>query len=130
MLRAMKTEREGLFKRALNRLTSSADALEAEELQEDVRESGVDPIRSCADRQRVKLRGTLRTVTLQPRAGSPALEAELYDGSGTVTLVWLGRRRIMGVEPGRGIVVSGCVGIQDDRRIMYNPRYELKPMGE
>ena len=48
--------------------------------------------------------GTLRTVTLRPRAGVPALVAELYDGSGTINLVWLGRRQIPGIEPGRAVI--------------------------
>ena len=56
------------------------------------------------------LQGTLRTVTLRPRGGVPALEAELYDGSGTIVLVWLGRRRITGIEPGRSIQVIGRLG--------------------
>jgi hypothetical protein len=56
----------------------------------------------------------------------PALEAELWDGSGLITLVWLGRRRIAGIEPGRSVKVTGRVGAQDKLRVMFNPRYELK----
>jgi hypothetical protein len=65
-------------------------------------------------------------VTLRPRGGVPALEAELYDGSGVITLVWLGRRRIAGIEPGRCLRVEGRVGLHAGQRIMFNPRYELK----
>ena len=72
------------------------------------------------------LHGTLRTVTLRPRGGVPALEAELYDGSGILTLVWLGRRRIAGIEPGRNLRVEGRIGRMDGARVMFNPRYELK----
>ncbi len=122
--------RGGLWRRAFSRLTSSQDAIEAAELQEDVRESGYDPIQGCADREEVRLCGTLRTVTLRPRGGVPALEAELYDGSGAVALVWLGRRRIAGIEPGRGLVAEGRIAVHDDRRIMYNPRYQLRPQGD
>ena len=42
-----------------------------------------------------------------------------------VTLVWLGRRRIAGIDPGRSMRVRGRVGRQDGVRIVYNPRYEL-----
>ena len=69
----------------------------------------------------------LRTVTLRPRGGVPALEAELDDGSGVITVVWLGRRRITGVDPGRSVTVAGCIGRQGDVPIMFNPRYELRP---
>ena len=82
-------------------------------------------IRDAPDREMVTLRGTLRSVTLRPRGGVPALEAELYDGSGVITLVWLGRRRIAGIEPGRPIQVQGRIGLHDGVRTLYNPRYEL-----
>ena len=75
----------------------------------------------------MSLRGTLRTVTLRPRGGVPALEADLDDGSGVVTVLWLGRRRIAGITPGRAIQVSGRIGVHEGHRIMFNPRYELMP---
>ncbi|MCX6401252.1 MAG: OB-fold nucleic acid binding domain-containing protein [Propionibacteriales bacterium] len=86
---------------------------------------GVLCIGDAPDREKVRLRGTLRTVTLRPRGGVPALEAELYDGTGIVTVIWLGRRRIAGIGPGRSVEVSGRVSTQDGSRILYNPRYEL-----
>ena len=89
--------------------------------------SGATPIADAPDRERVKLRGALRTVTLRPRAGVPVLEAELNDGTGVITVVWLGRRRIAGIEPGRAIEVEGRIGAHEGARVMYNPRYELLP---
>ena len=83
-------------------------------------------IADAPDRERVHLQGTLRTVTLRPRGGVPALEAELFDGSGVILLVWLGRRRITGISPGRSIAVEGRIGVHDKHRVMFNPRYELK----
>ena len=88
--------------------------------------SGAISIGEAPDRERVTLRGSLRTVTLRPRAGVPALEAELNDGSGVITIVWLGRRRIAGIEPGRAIEVQGRIGRQQHARVMFNPRYELR----
>ena len=117
--------RENLVQRALRRFTSSNAELESEELQRRVREDGAVPIRNCEDRQQVSLTGTVATVTINPRAGHPALEVELRDGSGGVTLVWLGRRRIAGIDPGRTIKVAGRISCHDGRRLMYNPRYEL-----
>lgn len=111
----------------IHRLTASCDELEAQELQEGASSQGGTPIGRCGDREQVTLCGTLRTVTLRPRAGVPALEAELYDGSGTVSIVWLGRRQIAGVEPGRGIRVHGRIALHEGRSVMFNPRYELRP---
>lgn len=90
-------------------------------------QAGIDRIGDAADRERVRLRGTLRTVTLRPRGGVPALEAELYDGTGSITVIWLGRRQISGVVPGRSLEIQGRIGRHDGQRIMYNPRYELMP---
>jgi hypothetical protein len=83
------------------------------------------PIAEAPDRAPVTICGTLRTVTLRPRGGVPVLEAELDDGSGAITLIWLGRRRIAGVAPGRSMTVRGRLGVYDRLRVMYNPRYEL-----
>ncbi|RJL34246.1 OB-fold nucleic acid binding domain-containing protein [Bailinhaonella thermotolerans] len=111
------------------RLTTSQDDLEAEELQEDTDRAGATPIAACGGRRRACVAGTLRTVTLRPRGGAPALEAELYDGSDVVELVWLGRRKIAGIEPGRMLTAEGLVSVQDGRKVMFNPRYELRPAG-
>jgi hypothetical protein len=110
----------------MSRITSSYEELEAEELLQDTQEVGGTPISECPDRDRVTVSGTLRTVTLRPRAGVPALEAELYDGTGTITVLWLGRRRIAGIFPGRTIKVTGRIGVHGGARVIYNPRYELR----
>ena len=117
--------KENMLQRALRRITSSNAELESEELQRNVREEGSVPIQTCEDRQRVQLTGTVSTVTITPRAGHPALEVELRDGSGAVTLVWLGRRQIPGIDCGRTIKVWGRISCHDSRRLIYNPRYEL-----
>ena len=115
----------GRMRAGLSRWASS-DENEARELQDDVVTEGCCHVVDADDRSRVELRGSLRTVTLRPRGGVPALEAELYDGTATVTLIWLGRRRIAGIEPGRQIVVTGRLGSQETVRVMFNPRYELR----
>jgi hypothetical protein len=117
--------RENMLQRALRRFTSSNAELESEELQRNVRDEGAIPIAKCEDRQRVQLTGTVSTVTFNPRAGHPALEVELRDGSGAVTLVWLGRRQIPGIDCGRTLKVSGRISCHEGRRLIYNPRYEL-----
>jgi hypothetical protein len=56
--------------------------------------------------------------------GPLVLRAEL-GGVDTVTLVWLGRSRISGIEPGRVLAAEGMLSQQGGRKIMYNPRYDL-----
>lgn len=117
------------LRRTIGKWASPADQ-EQHHLQREYARSHKDgcvAISEAPDRQVVKLRGSLQTVTLRPRAGVPALEAELNDGSGAIVVVWLGRRRIAGIDPGRAIEVQGRIGEHDGTRVMYNPRYELIP---
>ncbi|MEO6511224.1 MAG: OB-fold nucleic acid binding domain-containing protein [Nocardioides sp.] len=109
----------------MSRWANSSDQ-HARELRQAVQDSGMVSIDDAPDRTRVHLSGTLRTVTLRPRGGVPALEAELFDGSGAITIIWLGRRQISGIGPGRQIEVEGRIGVQEGVRVMYNPRYELR----
>ncbi len=106
---------------------ANQDRVEAQELHKDTVRAGLVTIKDAPDRQRVVVQGTLKTVTLRPRGGVPALEAELYDGTGSINVVWLGRRRIGGISPGRTIRIEGRIGVQDGVRVMYNPRYDLRP---
>jgi hypothetical protein len=106
---------------------ASTDDQEARDLRSAYEAKDVQSIGEAPDREMVRLRGTLRTVTLRPRGGVPALEAELFDGTGTITIVWLGRRHIVGIAPGRSLQVQGRIGVHDGVRTIYNPRYELIP---
>lgn len=117
----------GVLKRTVTRLASSAKEHEAAELQKGCVEVGAVPVKELPDRELVRVAGTLRTVTLRPRAGVPALVAELYDGSGSISLVWLGRRQIAGIEPGRALIASGRVTRDSEHPVIFNPRYELRP---
>jgi hypothetical protein len=114
----------------LDRLSSTPEELHSEELQKEALATGCTPIQDCADRQIVSVTGTLRTVTLRPRAGVPALEAELFDGSAALDVVWLGRRSIAGIEPGRMIIASGRISMNRGRPVLFNPKYELRPVGQ
>ncbi|GGR41205.1 OB-fold nucleic acid binding domain-containing protein [Streptomyces netropsis] len=120
----------GRFRRMLDRLSTSQEELHSAELQQDAEAVGCTKICDCGDRQIVKVTGTLRTVTLRPRAGVPALEAELFDGSAALDVVWLGRRSIVGIEPGRKLIASGRISMSRGRRVLFNPKYELRPLGQ
>lgn len=117
---------KGRLRQTLSNWANNEDQ-HARDLQEEYAAASVTPIVDAPDRELVRLRGTLRTVTLRPRGGVPALEAELFDGSDVITVVWLGRRRIAGITPGRSLQVQGRIGRHDGIRTMYNPRYELIP---
>jgi hypothetical protein len=119
-------ERPSPFRRFFRRLVASEAELDAEELQRSTTESGCTPACDVKRGQLVSVSGRLRTVVYTPRTNLPTLEAELYDGSDVVTLVWLGRRHIAGIEPGRQLTVRGRIAVRDDRKVIYNPYYELE----
>jgi hypothetical protein len=85
------------------------------------------PINSVRWRNRATLEGRVRSVYVGPVSGSPALEAELYDETGGITLVFLGRRSIPGIEPGARMRVEGMVGEMEGYLAMSNPSYVLLP---
>jgi RecG-like helicase len=76
-------------------------------------------------RQRVRLAGRVKSVRVQPRAGTSNLECVLTDGTGSVLLIFQGRPRIPGIEPGARLVAEGMVGSWGRRMAILNPDYEL-----
>jgi hypothetical protein len=90
------------------------------------RRAGVTtPISDVAVRQRVKVAGRVKSVRVQPRAGTSNLECVLSDGTGGLLLVFQGRPRIAGIEPGARLVAEGMVGAWGRRPAMLNPSFEL-----
>jgi hypothetical protein len=118
---------DGRFKRALRRLTADDEEIEAADLQRGVERHGACPIATAPQRTPVTLHGSVQSVTLRPRGGVPALEAELYDGTATAYVVWLGRRAIEGIRPGVSMVVEGRLADNAGRPTLYNPAYRLLP---
>ena len=115
------------MKTALHRALASQEELEADEERTEAIRYGCTPVSDLPERRRATVHGVIRSVTLRPRQGVPALEAEVYDGTGSLDVVWLGRREISGIEPGRRGSFEGLVCGVDGRRTLYNPRYELLP---
>ncbi len=112
---------------ALGRLGGDRTAQRAREDSDQATRWGGTACSELTGRLRATVCGTVTTVTLRPQGDVPALEAELSDGTGSLVLVWLGRRSIPGVEPGARLRVEGFVACRDARKMLYNPRYELAP---
>ena len=115
----------GGFRRMLRKLTSDVEVLDADDLTEDADKSGAQRAAECACGQEVTVMGRLRSVDLCPQDAEASLEAELFDGTEGVTLIWFGRRRIPGIEPGRTMRVRGRMSVRDGRKVLYNPYYEI-----
>jgi len=89
------------------------------------RAGATTPIAAVAPRQRVRVAGRVKSVRVQPRAGTSNLECVLSDGTGGLLLVFQGRPKIAGIEPGARLVAEGMVGTWGRRPAMLNPSFEL-----
>ncbi|MDE9366807.1 OB-fold nucleic acid binding domain-containing protein [Luteipulveratus sp. YIM 133132] len=110
-----------------HRLTRPQSQIEAEELRERTSAMGGTPICDVCDREMAQVCGTVRSVSLRPRADHvPALVVDLDDGSRSMRLVWLGRRKIAGIAPGTYLKATGRVAMKGGVPTIFNPSYELK----
>jgi RecG-like helicase len=116
----------GRWQRLVHRLSTGAAEAEVDDLARRTGEVAATPAAECKCGTEVTVSGKLRSVELCPSDAAATLEAELSDGTEDVTLVWLGRRSIAGIEPGRTIRVTGRMAIRDGRKVLYNPYYELQ----
>ncbi len=110
------------------RLTVSDAELDRERLRQFCRDlPGVTAIGEAKAREEVTVAGEISSLRVVPRAGTPWLEITVKDGSGSIAIVWTGRRHIPGVAPGKRLVVSGrgTAHGSNGRLTLLNPRYEL-----
>jgi hypothetical protein len=90
-----------------------------------VRPNGTVPIGAVAWRQRVSIEGKVRTLRVQPLAGTATLECVVEDDSGTMSIVFLGRSKIPGIEVGTRLRAQGVAGDHRGRLAILNPVYQL-----
>ena len=86
------------------------------------------PIGDARWRDRVRVRGRIRALRIQPWEGGVAtLEATLVDGTGGLTVIFMGRRRIAGLRLGAWMEVEGRVLESRSKLAIMNPEYSLLP---
>jgi hypothetical protein len=110
----------------LQRLTVNPHKIDADELRDETLALDCSHINTLNRGSVALVAGRLKSVVYNPRDNVPTLEAQLFDGTSSIELVWLGRRRIIGVEPGRRLLARGRVGVHDGHLAIYNPWYSLR----
>jgi amino acid transporter len=85
----------------------------------------VTPIGSVEWRKRSKVHGRVTSISTAPRGSAPMLQVEVWDETGGITLNFLGRREIAGLEVGLEMRAEGMVGEEDGQLTILNPSYEL-----
>jgi hypothetical protein len=83
------------------------------------------PIGEIQWRKRAQVQGQVTSIKSAPRGSAPYLQVEVWDQTGGVTLQFLGRRDIAGLEVGSQIRAEGIVGEEDGSLTILNPSYEL-----
>jgi len=73
--------------------------------------------------------GRVRSVRVRPWGEIPTLEAVVADDTGAVTVAFLGRRSVAGLEPNSWLTVEGMVGERNEKLVILNPAYDLRPLG-
>jgi len=66
-------------------------------------------------------------MRVQPWGGVATLECTLRDETGSIALVFLGRRHISGIKAGTRLLAEGMVSDRGGRLAMLNPEYEILP---
>jgi amino acid transporter len=83
------------------------------------------PIGKIEWRKRAQVQGRVTSIKTAPRGSAPTLEVEIWDETGGVSLHFLGRREIAGLEVGSQMRAEGMVGEEDGSMVILNPSYEL-----
>ncbi|HUO40327.1 MAG TPA: OB-fold nucleic acid binding domain-containing protein [Mycobacterium sp.] len=119
---------ERYLRRLTRRLTGSPEQHRAEDAATDeAANTGAQRAIDCQRGQEVTMIGTLRSVEGNAKGCAGGVKAQLFDGTDTVTLVWLGQRKIPGIESGRTLRVHGRLGkLENGSKAIYNPHYEIQ----
>jgi RecG-like helicase len=116
----------GALRRFLDRLSESDEARHASEIKawaDNV--PGTIRIAEAPTRERVRIAGVIKRMTVFPMEGKESLEALVSDGSGEAILVFMGRRGIQGLTLGTRVVVEGVLGEKRGTVKMINPRLDF-----
>ena len=88
-------------------------------------DENIQPIAKAVWRKRAHVRGNVTSIRTAPSGGAPRIEVEIWDTTGGITLQFLGRREIKGLEVGSTVCAEGMVGEADGALTILNPSYEL-----
>jgi hypothetical protein len=113
------------LRKFVDRITKPTEQLDRENLEQWCATMGCPGLDEVEARKPVRVGGEVRSIRIVPRAGADALEATITDGHGMLTAVFLGRRKILGISPGRRVFLEGVVTKDGALQVMYNPVYRL-----
>ncbi len=113
------------LRRFVEKITRTTEDIDRARLEDFCATCDGERIGSLPARQRARVAGEIRSVRIVPRAGSAAVEATINDGHDSIVAVFLGRRRVGGINTGRRLIIEGMVAKDGNRRLIFNPTYQL-----
>jgi len=117
------------LKDAFNSKAKPMRELDAERLVDRFADLRLQPLGELEARDRTKVCGEVKRMTIKPRSGIPSTEIVINDGTGDATVIFSGRRHVAGIEHGHCIVIEGVAYADANRLVFLNPKYSLLPMG-
>lgn len=108
----------------------SDDAVMQEDLQNESRRECRTLLCDARHGDVVAVHGFITDMSLYPvdrKEPKPRFQITVTDGTENVIVVFLGRRQIPGVIPGRKINLTGRIILNRQHPMMFNPRYALLP---
>ena len=118
------------LKDAFNSKAKPMRELDAERLVDRFADLRLLPLGELEARDRTKVCGEVKRMTIKPRSGIPSTEIVINDGTGDATVIFSGRRHVAGIEHGHCIVIEGVAFADANRLVFLNPKYSLLPMGQ
>ena len=85
----------------------------------------VIPINTATWRHRAHVRGKVTAIRTAPSGSHPRVEIEVWDETGGITLQFLGRREVIGLEVGSTLCAEGMVAEDEGTLTILNPSYEI-----
>lgn len=85
----------------------------------------ITPIGNIVWRKRAHIQGRVTAIRTAPSGAAPLVSVEIWDQTGGVTLQFLGRREIRGLDVGSELRAEGMVADSDGKTTILNPSYEL-----
>ena len=86
---------------------------------------GATPVRDIKPRDEVRVCGVIRSITYPAPGSGGSFKARLWDGTGTIELVGLGRKVVDGMTAGVHLVAHGVAARRADGLCLYNPSYDI-----
>ena len=83
-------------------------------------------VAAAGSRQRAVLDAVVRSATERGSGLKVVYEAVIDDGTGALTLRWIGRRNVPGLVPGAQIHSEGTVLAEEAGNVLLNPLYRFR----